>query len=60
MGWEAARRLTTRPPAEMGTASLVLTTLEDSAEGSRSAEFWDALRGTRDAFRSLSAGEILK
>jgi hypothetical protein len=63
MGREAARRLAARTPAEMGAAggsNLTLTVLEeDGTEASSSSrtEFWDALRGTRDAFKHLSAGE---
>jgi hypothetical protein len=62
LGREAARRLAAsqRPPPEMGpTGSLALTIIEDGAEAANSSrsEFWDALRGTRDAFRNLSSGE---
>lgn len=57
MAAEAGRRLASRPPTEMGagTSGLSLMSLEDGTEG-RAPEFWEALGGTRESFRSLSAG----
>jgi hypothetical protein len=57
MGRAVARRLAAHPPAEMGLgpATLALTVLEDGA-AVEEREFWSAIHGTRDNFRSLAAG----